>query len=275
MAVNRFTLHKAPTLVLMLLPPGILAHHSTAIFDQSKEFSIEGTVIEFVQQNPHARLDIEAVGPNGEMQVYTLDFGNGDRILQAYDLDENSFQPGDRISVTGAPSRFENDTRMLVSSMSLPDGRFADGGSHSGPRQGEGRRTGPPWAVDPEITLPVVEVNGVVTALDWVDPEITMMITGSLVGSHEVAVYEVRAGGATSFYERQNFTPEDFPIGGKVNASGYFIPERGNLIFPHNIWTDTRDLYNQVRAINSAREHLGWPPKEFDRPEGNRPNGPE
>ena len=26
------------------------------------------------------------------------------------------------------------------------------------------------------------------------------------------------------------------------------------------------DLYNQVRAINNAREHLGWPPKEFDRP---------
>ena len=131
MAINRFTLHRVPTLGLMLLPPGILAHHSTAIFDQSKEFSIEGTV------------------------------------------------------------------------------------------------------------------------------------------------YEVRAGGATSFYERQNFTPEDFPIGGKVSASGYFIPERGNLIYPHNIWTDTRDLYNQVRAINSAREHLGWPPKEFDRTEGNRPNRPE
>lgn len=54
---------------------------------------------------------------------------------------------------------------------------------------------------------------------------------------------------------------------GEVSASGYFIPERGNLIFPHNIWTDTRDLYNQVHAINNAREHLGWPPKEFDRPQ--------
>ncbi len=242
------------------------AHHSTAIFDQSKEFSIEGTVVEFVQQNPHARLDVEAAGPDGEVHVYTLDFGNGDRILDTYGLDENSFQPGDRISVTGAPSRFENDTRMLVSSMTLPDGRFADGGSHSGPRQGEGRRTGPPWAVDPDITLPVVEVNGVVTALDWSDPEITMMITGTQQGSDGVAVYEVRAAGATSLYERQNFTPEDFPIGGEVSASGYFIPERGNLIFPHNIWTDTRDLYNQVHAINNAREHLGWPPKEFDRP---------
>ena len=80
-------------------------HHSTAIYDQTKEFSIEGTVIEFVQQNPHARLDFEAVDPDGEVQVYTLDFGNGDRILDIYDLDENSFQPGDRISVTGAPSQ--------------------------------------------------------------------------------------------------------------------------------------------------------------------------
>ena len=55
------------------------------------------------------------MGPDGEVHVYTLDFGNGDRILDAYDLhDEDSFQPGDRISVTGAPSRFENDPRMLV-----------------------------------------------------------------------------------------------------------------------------------------------------------------
>ena len=98
-------------------------HHSTAIFDQSKEFLVEGTVIEFVQEMPHARLDVEAVGPDGVVHVYTLDFGNGDRFLYTYGLDENSFQPGDRISVTGAPSHFENDPRMLVSSMLLPAGR--------------------------------------------------------------------------------------------------------------------------------------------------------
>lgn len=258
----------AVALVALTAAGSAHAHHSTSIFDQSREFTIEGTVVAWVRQLPHSRLEVEAVGPDGEVRVYALDFGNGDRLLDEYDLhDQDSFQPGDRLRVTGAPSHFENDPRMLVSSMLLPDGRFAEGGSHSGPRQGEGQRTGPPWAVDPDITLPVVEVNGVVTALDWSDPEITMMITGTRQGSDEVAVYEVRAAGATSLYERQNFTPEDFPIGGEVSASGYFIPERGNLIFPHNIWTDTRDLYNQVHAINNAREHLGWPPKEFDRPQ--------
>lgn len=257
--------------MLVLTAAGVAyGHHSTAIFDQSKEFTIEGTVVSWRMIRPHAQLTVEAEGPDGEMQIYQLDFGNGDRILQAYDLHEpDSFRPGDWLRVTGAPSRFGDDPRMLVSSMRLPDGRLADGGSHSGARQGDGQRTGPPLAVDPSITLPVIEVTGELTALEWTDPEIVMTITGTQKGSDEVMVYTVRGGGATSLEQRQYFAPEDFPIGGQVSTHGYFIPEEGNLIYPLNIWTATRDMYNQPNAINSARGYLGWEPMQWEQVQQN------
>lgn len=240
------------------------AHHSTSIFDQSKEFSIDGTVVEWYRGNPHSTLRVEAEGPDGSMQIYSLDFGNGDRILKTYNLDErDSFESGDRIRATGSPSRLANDPRLLVTSMILPDGRVAGGGSHSGPRQGDGERTGPPWAVDPSITIPVTEITGVLTALEWTDPEIIMTVSGTHADSDKVLVYQVRAGAATVVEERQFFTSAEFPIGGKVSMHGYLIPEEGNLFYPLNIWTDTRDMYNQTTAINRTRDYLGLPPMDW------------
>src|SRR5262247_701460 len=42
------------------------AHHSIAMFDQSKEILIEGTVARFDWVNPHMYLVVETKGPDGK-----------------------------------------------------------------------------------------------------------------------------------------------------------------------------------------------------------------
>ena len=41
------------------------AHHSQAMFDQSQEILIEGTVARFDWVNPHMYLVVETIGPDG------------------------------------------------------------------------------------------------------------------------------------------------------------------------------------------------------------------
>ena len=108
-----------------------LAHHSLTVFDRDTEISIEGAVVEWYLGMPHAHLTIEATDANGGMAVYQLDFSNTLRMIEDNGWDESSFQPGDRVSVTGSPSRLGNDTRFLVATLRQPDGEvetFPTGG---------------------------------------------------------------------------------------------------------------------------------------------------
>jgi hypothetical protein len=56
------------------------AHHSQAMFDQSQEILIEGTVARFDWVNPHMYLVVETTGPDGKPALVE---GEGLGITQA------------------------------------------------------------------------------------------------------------------------------------------------------------------------------------------------
>jgi hypothetical protein len=81
------------------------AHHSFAIYDQSKTITIRGSVKTFQWSNPHCVIWVLAQPPGGgepeEWSVETTSPG----VLTRFGWTRNSVKPGDRVSVELAPLR--------------------------------------------------------------------------------------------------------------------------------------------------------------------------
>lgn len=93
------------TLALALgLAPASLGHHSQAAFDQSREFTFEGTVHRLDWKNPHIYLIVETQNSRGEPMLQQIE---GLAITQAQvdGLQRDALQPGTRVLVRANPNR--------------------------------------------------------------------------------------------------------------------------------------------------------------------------
>jgi hypothetical protein len=97
-----------------LLGPPASAHHSMAMFDQTQEVLLEGTVARFDWVNPHMYLIVETEGPDGELVQIQ---GEGLAITQALvdGLDREALAPGTPVVVRANPNRggFGKTVRLL------------------------------------------------------------------------------------------------------------------------------------------------------------------
>jgi len=82
--------------------PPVLAHHSFAVFDQTKVNYVRGTVKDFEWINPHTWLHMELAGANGAVTIWTFEGGSPEQlaslgwrpeILHAGDRIEIGFRP--------------------------------------------------------------------------------------------------------------------------------------------------------------------------------------
>ena len=104
------------------------AHHATApIYDEEQSLTIEGTVTEFRFRNPHARIYLDVVDDEGIRQHWMAE-GSGPTRLLRLNWTSDEMQPGDRIRITGAPSR-DGSYKILWDTIALPDGRELKGGN--------------------------------------------------------------------------------------------------------------------------------------------------
>ncbi len=252
--------------VPMLFTPLAVAHHSLTIFDRDSEITIEGTVVEWFMGMPHAHLTIEAMAANGRATVYQLDFGNTPRMIEDNSWDESSFQSGDRISVTGSPSRLDDDTRLLVASLRQPDGEIATLPSRPeepgtaegtlGEEAGNAERrftAGLPMEL---ITLPRITFSGEITTASWTDASVTMTVRGAEEGGTEQD-YHLRYVGAQLLYEAQGAQEDDYPVGTAVRVIGFIDRDQDNIVFPENLYAGEKTIGNRIRAARAALQHLG------------------
>ncbi len=77
-------------------------HHSFAMFDNSKERIIEGTVVRWAFNNPHTWLYIEAADENGEMITWGFE-GAAQVHAMRQGVNGTTFQPGERVKVIMQP----------------------------------------------------------------------------------------------------------------------------------------------------------------------------
>jgi Family of unknown function (DUF6152) len=103
----------------MALPA--LAHHSFAMFDQTKQVSLKGTVKEFQWTNPHAFIRVE-VTDSGAPEVWDVEL-NSPNNLKRQGWSSQSVKPGDKVTVVLNPLReLGMHKGGLFIAVTLPDG---------------------------------------------------------------------------------------------------------------------------------------------------------
>ena len=80
------------------------AHHSVAMFDQSKKIMVEGTVKEFQWTNPHVWLQVMADDGSGKVVEQGFEIGAPNTLIRD-GFRKSSFKEGDKIKVVAAPRR--------------------------------------------------------------------------------------------------------------------------------------------------------------------------
>ena len=87
-----------------LLAAPAFAHHSFAIFDQSKVLYVSGTVKQFELINPHTWLHLAIVNDKGEVSTWSFEGGS---VLQlaALGWSKDSFRIDDKVEVGFRPMK--------------------------------------------------------------------------------------------------------------------------------------------------------------------------
>ena len=91
-----------------------LAHHSFAMFDQSKVNTLTGTVKQLEWVNPHAWLQIEIADANGKAATWSFE-GGSPAQLAALGWKPDSFHTGDKIEVGFRPLKDGSRGGQLMS----------------------------------------------------------------------------------------------------------------------------------------------------------------
>ena len=102
----------------LALPAGALAHHSFAVFfDPTKTVTIEGTVTQYRFTNPHGTIALDVKGADGKIEKWRAET-NAPVILARRGWTRDSVKPGDKVTITGWPSR---DGRPYIRLSALKD----------------------------------------------------------------------------------------------------------------------------------------------------------
>ena len=107
---------------LALLAAPAAAHHSFAMFDQSKIMTLEGTVTEFQWTNPHAFIELDATG--GRHWSIELNSPNN---LKRQGWTRAALKPGDKITLRMSPLRNGKPGGLFLD-LTRADGKLLDSG---------------------------------------------------------------------------------------------------------------------------------------------------
>ena len=97
------------------------AHHSFAMFDQSKNLPLKGTVHDFQWTNPHAFIDIDVPNASGSLDLWKVEL-NSPNNLKRQGWKSAQMKPGDKIVVVINPLRDGSKGGLFVA-VTLPDGK--------------------------------------------------------------------------------------------------------------------------------------------------------
>lgn len=88
----------------LLAPAGAaLAHHSYAMFDMGKTITLQGTIVQFKWQNPHAFVQLDAA-VKGQTERWAIEMTSPNNLANA-GFKRSSFKPGDTVSLKIHPLR--------------------------------------------------------------------------------------------------------------------------------------------------------------------------
>jgi hypothetical protein len=98
-----------------------VAHHSFAMFDQTKSITQKGVVKEVQWVNPHVWLHL-TVEVDGKETVYSYE-GAAIAVLKRVGWTRDSVKPGDVVTVVGNPYKDGRRAGGAMNHIILPDGK--------------------------------------------------------------------------------------------------------------------------------------------------------
>jgi hypothetical protein len=100
-----------------LLGAPAIAHHSFAMFDQSKVVYVSGAVKEFEFVNPHAWLHVAVTNDKGETATWSFEGGSPSQLVKL-GWSKNEFKSGDKVEVGFRPMKDGSRGGQLMSAKS-------------------------------------------------------------------------------------------------------------------------------------------------------------
>jgi len=103
------------------------AHHSfAATYETSKSVKLEGSIVQFVYRNPHSFVHIDAPDESGVSQRWAVEWGGTTQLAQA-GVKRDSLKIGDKVVISGRPSRVPGEYRVLMVNLTRPSDGFTWG----------------------------------------------------------------------------------------------------------------------------------------------------
>lgn len=97
-----------------------LAHHSFAMFDQSRQLSLKGTVTQFQWTNPHAFIHLDVANDSGGTDSWQVEL-NSPNNLRRQGWRSSSVKPGDHVTLILNPLKDGSKGGLFIA-VTLPDG---------------------------------------------------------------------------------------------------------------------------------------------------------
>jgi hypothetical protein len=118
--VNAKTWSQTLAVLALMLTAAVSAHHSFAMFDQTKQLSLKGTVREFQWTNPHAFIHLDVRNEAGSTDTWQIEL-NSPNNLKRQGWNSTSIKPGDQVTLVLNPLKDGSKGGLFVS-VTLPDG---------------------------------------------------------------------------------------------------------------------------------------------------------
>jgi len=112
----------------------LMAHHSFAMFDQSKTLTLTGAVTSFEWTNPHAYIEVDVPEEKG-VKHWSIELGSPS-ILQQSGWKFSDLKRGYKVTLRINPLRSGQPGGFLIQA-TLPDGRTLGNGPGRGPAAGQ------------------------------------------------------------------------------------------------------------------------------------------
>jgi hypothetical protein len=101
---TRFLAVLAMAAGLLMVSGPALAHHSMAMYDQTHEITLTGTVTEFRLTNPHIQIFFDVKSDQGNVEHWSS-IGDNPVNLRRRGWNRNTIKANDQITISGFPAR--------------------------------------------------------------------------------------------------------------------------------------------------------------------------
>jgi hypothetical protein len=98
---------------VLALPAALVAHHGSAMYDETKAVKVTGVVTDWLWANPHCLLELDVKNEKGETVHWTAEVSNPPDMM-ARGWSRKMFKPGDEVTLW-----------MIVAKNGEPIGRIA------------------------------------------------------------------------------------------------------------------------------------------------------